>query len=272
MTDLVLGLPQNTANKLTVISAKTAELRGIANTVLDSRTTLASANEIHRILDIALEIDSQFSEWAQSVPENWAWHPASGFDCPPGRPRELFVYGDRIDFYSEPNIAKIWNSYRSRRMKILSTIIDCVCHLGSSYDDSLSHHIRDSLKTTQELVDDICASVPYLFGTKTFGGPGDRACFEYPYHGTTRLSAVHRRAAAAIGGWSLAEPFNTALRAVSLRKNQKKWITGQLMRISDAYHLKGPSIGLIVAPVDVLQEFQNDEPAVSFSYPEKSKS
>lgn len=258
------SLPQNTANRLTVISARAAELRGTAKIVLCSRSLLDSANEIYRILNIALEIDFHFDQWAQSVPKDWAWYPASGFDCPPDKPRDLFVYENKIDFYGEPNIAKVWNSYRSRRMMILFIILDCVRRLGSSFDYNLAYHARDSIKIVKELVDDICASVPYLFGTKTFGGSEDRACFEYPYYGTSKLSSEHRRAAAAHGAWSLIEPLNTSLNALGLRKGQKKWITGQIMRICRCFSLKGPSIGLKAALVDVLQDVQSDELAVSF--------
>lgn len=263
MTALVSSLPQNTANRLTVISARAAQFRVTATTVFRSRSMLASANEIYRVLKIALEIDAQFNNWAQTVPADWAWYPASGFDCPLDKPRELFVYKDRIDFYGEPNMAKVWNSYRSRRMMILFTVLDCVCHLGPSYDDNLFSLAKDSLKIMKELVDDICASVPYLFGTKTFGGPGDRACFEYPYRGTTKLSADHRRMSAAIGAWSLLEPLKTSLRAVGLRKGQKEWITGQISRISRSYNLRGPSIALKDVPVDVWQDIQSGELPVS---------
>lgn len=264
LTDLILKLPQNTANRLNVISARAAELRGIAEMVLGSRSMPASADEIYRVLNTALEIDSQFHKWAHSVPKNWAWYPASGFDFPPEKARELFVYEDRIDFYDEPNMAKVWNSYRSRRMIVLFTILDCIRQLGRSYDDHLFYHARDSIKLIQELVDDICASIPYVFGTKTFGGPGDRACFTYPYYGTRTLSAEHRRAAAALGALSLIEPLKTCLSAVCLRNGQKKWITGQLMRISYAYNLRRPFIDLESPAVNVLQENESEEPAVSF--------
>lgn len=263
MTALVSSLPQNTTNRLTVISARAAQLCVTAKTVLRSPRMLASVNETHRVLNIALEIDSQFNKWAQTVPADWTWYPATGFDCPLDKPRELFVYKDRIDFYGEPNMAKVWNLYRSRRMMILFTILDCVCQLGPSYDDNLFSHAKDSLKIMKELVDDICASVPYLFGTKTFGGPGDRACFEYPYHGTTKLSADHRRMSAALGAWSLLEPLQTSLSAVGLRKGQKEWIIGQISRIGHTYQLRGPSIALKDVPVDVWQNIQCDELAVS---------
>lgn len=264
LTDLVSKLPQNTANRLTVISARAAEIRAISKKVLGSRTMPASADEIYRVLNIALEIDSQFHQWAHSVPEDWAWYPASGFDSPPDKPRELFVYGDRIDFYTELNMAKVWNSYRSRRMIVLFTILDCIRQLGPSYDDNLFHHARDSLKLIQELVDDFCASIPYVFGTKTFGGPGDRECFTFPYYGTRKLSAEHRRAAAALGAISLIEPLKTCLSAVGLRKGQKEWIAGQLMRVSYSYNLRQPFIDLKSSAVDVLPENESGEPAVSF--------
>lgn len=91
---------------------------------------------------------------------------------------------------------------------------------------------------TQEMVDDICASVPYALGTKTFGGPGERDGVEYPYNGTQKASEDHRRAATALGGWHLLEPFKTSLKANCLGEGQKEWVKAQMARIWRIYSLQ----------------------------------
>ena len=89
------------------------------------------------------------------------------------------------------------------------------------------------------MVDDICASLPFALGTKTFGGPGDREGIEFPYNSTQKVSEDHRRAAAALGGWHLLEPLKTSLRTTScLREGQKEWIKGQMARIWRIYSLE----------------------------------
>ena len=93
---------------------------------------------------------------------------------------------------------------------------------------------------TQEMADDICASVPFSLGTKVQGGPGDRDGVEYPYVGTQRVSEQHRRAASALGGWHLLEPMRTCVRtrADSVRDGQVDWIKGQMQRIGKIYALQ----------------------------------
>lgn len=198
------------------------------------------------LLRLSRKIDSTMKLWADSVPEHWAYHPASGFDCPADMPRETFVYGDQIDIYSDHTFVSVWNAYRSNRIMILSITLDCLSWLQPRagvgeeihMDDataSLQEEPARSLQTIQSLVDDICGSVPYQLGTKLHGGPFDLSTAEYPYLGTAKPSLAHRRAAASLGPWNLLEPLRSAHRAAGLRPGQAEWIDAQLTRIRRIY-------------------------------------
>lgn len=176
--------------------------------------------------------------WADTVPESWAYSAASRFDCPPEVPRETFIYRDRVDVYEDSTFVSVWNSYRSHRIMVLSIMIECISQLWSHSRDSPLQEGAAALQATQELVDDICASVPYQLGTKLEGGPLDQTSAEYPYTGATKSSAEQRRAMVSLGGWNLLEPLKSALAAANLRRGQREWIKGQLQRIGRIYNVR----------------------------------
>ena len=230
-----------TAGLLTLISAETAKLNKAAKELQQSFDTTVN-NQVLRLLNWALEVDSQLKNWADNLNDEWKYTPATGFDCPLNVPYESFVYGEIIDFYSDLNISSVWNSYRCNRIIVNSIILHWAYYLRSSGENN-EHYSRlahDALETTQKMTDDICASVPYHLGSKTFGGPGDRSIFEYPSLNGIRFSAGQRRAAASLGGWFLLEPLSISLGAPGLREGQKYWISGQLNRLGRIYSIASP--------------------------------
>ena len=166
--------------------------------------------------------------------------PADHFDLPSTSiSRDAYIYKDRKDIYLDLWVQSIWNAYRSARVKVQTIILDCITWLGSSIEHQQWYWRSVYAKMiTQEMVDDICASVPYALGTKTLGGPGDRDGVEFPYNGTQKVSEDHRRAAAALGGWYLLEPLKTSLKATCLAEGQKEWIKAQMERIWRIYSLQ----------------------------------
>lgn len=240
LTILASSLPQNTANRLTTISAKAVELLRFVHNYSETSSCLAS-KDMYWILNTALDVDFLLEDWAKKTPQNWAWETASGFKCPLDYPCDFFVYGRRVDFYSDLHMASIWNSYRSTRIKILSAVLKCISKIEQPINSSLFHQAMAATRTIQEIADDICASVPYQFGTKVCGGTTDNACVEYPYYANKRLSSEQRRQAAALAGWFLLNPLKSCLEGTSLRQGQKEWVRAQLMRVSNCYRVKPPT-------------------------------
>lgn len=267
LTDLASKVPQNVEGQLISISAKAADLRGIGRIVLETLQGTASEHEINRILYLALDIDSQLKQWAETVPDAWLWDSATGFDLPLGMPRDTFIYNDRVDYYCDLNVLDIWNSYRSKRVMILSIIIDCILKLGPPYDEFLANQASYAFGTMQELIDDLCASVPYSLGTKIFGGARDQESVEYPYMGTEKFKIAQRRQVGAVGGWYLLEHIKGCLSAVGVRPAQKKWLMRIMVRIGNIYGIRSPAVMLRDTLQDALQDMHEGEDIIVGFFP-----
>ena len=239
MTTIFRGLPQNAAARLTSATTNIADLRASAKSALILPHDSASEKDVNELIEYSISIDLLVATWPESLPEDWKSTPADGFDYPFGTtPKSTFMYKDRKDVYLDLWVQSIWNQYRSARVKIQTIILDCISWLGMPYDAQWYWRKIYANMITQEMVDDICASVPYALGTKTDGGPGDRDGIEYPYIGSQKASDEHRRSAAALGGWHLLEPLKTSLRASGLRDGQKEWVMNQMQRIGRIYNIQ----------------------------------
>lgn len=259
LTDLASKVPQNVASQLIPISAKAADLRGIARIVFGHPQSPASEHEINRILDLALDIDSQLKRWAQTVPDTWLWVSAAGFDLPSNMPRDAFIYNDRVDYYYDLNVLDIWNSYRAKRVMVLSIITKCILQISPPYDGFLANQAKYALRTMQELVDDLCGTVPYSLGTKMFGGARDQESVEYPYITIEKFSIDQRRQVASLGGWYLLENIKSCLSAVGVSLGQRKWLMRILVRIGKIYNIRSPAVVLRDTLHDVLQDMHGGE-------------
>jgi hypothetical protein len=238
LIDQGTNLAHNTASRLTPISAHVANLRKLAAGVL--RRFPPPPDAIGLVLRLAHEIDGKLQAWAHSVSPTWLFHPATGIQCPTHVPRERFLYRDRMDMYEDVNIANVWNNYRANRIVIANIVLACLSRQGIPPTHAVA---QLACQVMQELVDDICGSVPFHLGTKMCGGPRDRDEVQYPYRGLSRLSPAHRQACAAYGGWYVLDALKVCLGVDGLREGQMPWIIGQMKRIGILYGFKTPVDG-----------------------------
>jgi len=238
LSSIFKSVPQNAAARLTSATVNIADLRSCSQSALLLPRSPESEQEVNDLLEYAISVDLLVAAWPPTLPEDWKSSSADGFDYPLGSSKVLFVYNDRKDNYIDLWVQSIWNQYRSARIKIQTIILDCIAWLDTPYEHQWYWRAVYAKMITQEMTDDICASVPFALGTKILGGPGDRDGIEYPYSGAQKASEEHRRAAAALGGWHLLEPMRTCLRTTCLRDGQKEWIMDQMQRINRIYALQ----------------------------------
>ncbi|KAF6232100.1 hypothetical protein HO173_009694 [Letharia columbiana] len=235
------SLPQNAAARLTSATINIADLRSCARSALLLPRSSDSDKEVNDLLEYAISVDLLVAAWPESLPEGWKWTSADHFDLPPASvSRDAYIYKDRKDIYLDLWVESIWNAYRSARVKVQTIILDCIAWFDKPFEHQWYWRAVYARMMTQEMIDDMCASVPYALGTKTFGSPGDREGIEYPYNGTQKACEDHRRAAAALGGWHLLEPMKTSLktRTECLREGQREWVKSQMARIWRIYSLQ----------------------------------
>lgn len=217
-----------------------SDFLAFANPTLRNYTELPSHEQLTAILDYATKVEAQVATWPDSVPDDWWWTPSHSFDNLPSHERKLYVYNRRVDIYHDIWVASVWNSYRGTMLMIQYAMLQALGFLGPPPLSRSAYRIVTAINIVQGLVDDICGSVPFNLGTKTFGGPGDRKEVRYPDDGVTKPSDDYRKSAAGLGGWFMLEPLKTAAHATSMREGQNEWISKQIERIQRIYTIKKP--------------------------------
>ncbi|KAL8895835.1 MAG: hypothetical protein Q9192_003420 [Flavoplaca navasiana] len=231
---------ENAAGRLTSLSARLSDLTAYAYPILKNMQQFPTKDQFMSILDYAGEVEAQLSTWPNTVPDDWHWKTSHTFDNLPSHESKIYVWNRRVDIYHDIWVASIWNSYRSSMLMIQYLKLQCLGMLNPPPLSALAYKIVTSINQVQELIDDICGSVPFNLGTKTFGGPTDRSEVQYPDDGIQKPSSDYRKSAAGLGGWFILEPLKTASKAIALREGQKDWMLKQIERIQRIYHIKKP--------------------------------
>ena len=245
-------LPQNAAARLTSVTINIADLRSCAKSALLLPRSTAAEKEVNDLLEYAISIDLLVTAWPESVPKEWNWTSATHFDLPEQSTHgytaaeSAFQYSPHNHIYLDLWVMSIWNQYRSARIKIQSIILSCIAWLGPDHDAHWYWRSIYAKMITQQMTDDICASVPFALGTKIYGGPLSPDT-QYPYVlPDGKASDDHRRAASALGGWHLLDPLRSCIRAAAaphspdvLRGGQSAWCADQMERIGRIYALQG---------------------------------
>lgn len=81
-----------------------------------------------------------------------------------GKPIIKGIWGEEYHEYNSLGAAKMWNNYRSARIVIMELIIDIVKERDLLADAQYAFLANQCRQTLKQLVEDICASVPFYFG------------------------------------------------------------------------------------------------------------
>ena len=224
------GIPQNPGTLLDVMFVEVANLLAYAKTLPASpadvdfdRTDLLL--DFADILIQARELDAKLATWPAFVPADWNPIPVSANDVPQSVISAGF-YGESCDIYPDIMICSTWNEWRAARLMVLG-LITRIGHPKS---------IHQAIETIQELVDGICASVPFSLGDRTEPGNLYEAKINYPSLPDGPISKAHQKTASAYGGWYLFAPFKETMKiGMYLRAGQRDWLSSQLMRLARMY-------------------------------------
>ncbi|PYI03110.1 hypothetical protein BO78DRAFT_400005 [Aspergillus sclerotiicarbonarius CBS 121057] len=129
--------------------------------------TLTQPTEIIRS---ALDLDADLVSILLSVPDSWVYSTAELPEFKQERTMHA-VWGDKIHLYRNLTISTAWNKYRSTRLILHELIINTVhtCPLNIISHQERQTLLDQSQKMSRQIVQDICASVPYHLGTSDRG-------------------------------------------------------------------------------------------------------
>jgi hypothetical protein len=209
--------------------ATITHLQHLANTFLVCPRLSKRNKDVEQLHYRATTLDRELSDWPHTAPKSWTCSVATNVNALPAShfmPSQVHKYPD---FYT----ARVWNIYRVSRLIIQSILLRIISWLphSSATDANMSTLERSSVA----LVDDICASVPFLFGHKLekMKAPvptesGDRANISQPAGPTARdNTSTHT------GRFSLIWPLYVACSVSSVPEEQKRWMRAQLRLIAE---------------------------------------
>jgi hypothetical protein len=124
------------------------------------------------ILDMAVEIDQSFTQWASDVPARWryttSFHHFDNNVILGNFPKCMnYTFCGRFDIYPDLWATNVWNYYRATRMITNWMILDLLAHTPTETFNCLPEAINTLRQKAEEnkilLAEDICASVAFSF-------------------------------------------------------------------------------------------------------------
>ena len=235
-------IPQNPATLLDLMSVEVVDLLADATHTLP-RIIDSIDNEddisvkAHELLERAKATEANLLCWAEALPSHW--YPVRVFKG--NIPQEVIdagVYGDSCDIYPDIMVCTTWNDWRVTRLKVLRLIAKLY---------SISNLVGGETGTQviseiQQLVDGICASIPFCLGSRTKPAPVYEAKVVYPGPKGCLKAKEHQKTAIAYGGWYLFVPLKVTMELGEyIRKDQQEWLGLQLARLARMYDVKRAS-------------------------------
>ena len=180
------------------------------------------------LLERAQAIDASLASWSEMLPLHW--YPVRvSKDTIPQEVISAGLYKDSCEIYPDIMICSTWNDWRVARLKVLHLIAK-LRHIDSIDRGENGAHIINEI---QQLVDGICASVPFSLGSRTDSTPLYQAEVVYPGLDGRLNSKEHQKAAGAYGGWYLFSPFKETMEmGPYIGEDQQQWLLSQLWRLA----------------------------------------
>jgi len=221
--DVADSAEENTANRLTLISMALPGVRAKAHELFTQPRTASTLKEVLSLVEATQRVDAALENWANTVPPTWGYTTVSFQPLMPEDLENAEEWQGPAHMYDDIFLANITNDYRVSRICCQSVLLGAAKWLALSENDLSTDFLAQAAKfTLQQMVDDICASVP--FHTK--------------YHYRTQLGSGQDEAAAeALGAYFLVWPLFVCLNSESIPKEQKAWVRGRLFYIGREFGL-----------------------------------
>jgi hypothetical protein len=227
VSDLTASSHKSPEDHLISKAAKIPNLQYRSNRLF-TQTQGASKGDVENLFNSARVLDREIADWARTLPTTWSYSTAMNIDNITNSkftPRQVHRYPD---FY----IARVWNFYRVSRLIVQSVLLRTTSWMSILMDPNEFNEGRKADGSSIELVNDICASVPFLMGhdlskikiAATSGGIRQ----ERPsWSGTKQSGSTHT------GRFSLIWPLYIACSTSSVPEAQRDWMRMQLRLLAE---------------------------------------
>ncbi|KAI2812285.1 transcriptional regulator family: Fungal Specific TF [Aspergillus niger] len=203
--------------------------------------TISCPSEIVRY---ALNLDAQIQSIMSDIPASMGYKTVN-VALAQGVPTVDTVWGAQYHTYRDITVSSFWNNYRSARLVLLELIVEAIgamnIHFPGNTKEEHQHLLRECQQISRQLVEDICASVPFHLGSVVddshvdkFSGSTTFKSSDANKHRASKpphLSSESPFGAPAAGGFALMWPLLIAADSGYAPKELRSWIIHCLDKI-----------------------------------------
>ncbi|PYI01879.1 hypothetical protein BO78DRAFT_326544, partial [Aspergillus sclerotiicarbonarius CBS 121057] len=231
------------------LSSVTIQLGNLCAAIKDG-----TINQPAEIVRAALRLDADLMSIISTTPASWNYNTVN-VALARGEPTVDSIWGAQYHTYRNFTVSSFWNNYRSARLVLRELIVQAI---GSSGDISLGNIdgreqdelVSESQQISRQLVDDICASVPFHLGavvddshlSKLFGetAVGSSSFLDKDHESGSPLlsSASSPFGVPAAGGFTIMWPLLIAANSGYASKQLRRWITDCLAKIGHSMGIR----------------------------------
>ncbi|EPE32306.1 Zn2/Cys6 DNA-binding protein [Glarea lozoyensis ATCC 20868] len=153
------------SNAFARLNIRVANLRGdYSEIAAHPSRTAADYDAVFDLLQRAKALEQDYANWFDTLEGPWAVTPVNWIDYPISDLQNSLIHPGRVDAYTEMWMAYHHNIGRSSRLITWTTILRCVAWLCNPEDYRLTEEYATATQVCRGLIEDIVASVPYIFG------------------------------------------------------------------------------------------------------------
>ena len=214
-------LEQDPSTHLAMCIYKISRIRAAAPELLVGDLTQQSTQQrLVQLLHQGISMDVELQSWSDGLSGSYRYKELSIAEAPRQQTSHLLpMQPTNVHVYHDIWVASLWNHYRFARIRLLETLVDCESRLD--FPETLEMRLQESSislrnwnETSVKMVDDICASVPFLMGDVDVQGNLSRGS-----------------GGIALGGYYLLWPLHVASSTRIVGADQKAWIKGRLRHL-----------------------------------------
>ena len=214
------GLPCQCAK----MNLETADLHAKITSTLKELTQIPEdIAEALELLAAAKHQEQKFKAWEMDLPKMWRFQTVAWIgDVDDEKLQHTAAFPGRLDEYADVSIATSWNIMRASRIILAADTVKLSAWLCCSTEDHpTTAESMSCARLSQQLIEDIIASVPMFIGHQSSPGSTILA--------TSRTTLAEKTALALFISWPLYVVYTSAY----VTNNQRKWLLGRIRYIGN---------------------------------------
>ncbi|TKA79206.1 hypothetical protein B0A49_03191 [Cryomyces minteri] len=215
-------LTPNAANRLTAASMKVPDIRALAKKALALPKTPSNESEVLALMQASEDADTDLRRWEETLPGLWDYLTVAVVTSVPEDLENSETWSGPIHIYEDMHIASVRNNQRVSRIFCQSIIMGCLAWLSPGKYRT-DERLEAARYTVQNMVDNICASVPFHLG--------------FDLRDRLLQTGQDESAAQAVGGYFLLWPLFVAASMDCVSTEQRVWLQGRLSKVAGIYGL-----------------------------------